>query len=196
MEKILNKRFLGSMFFNIAETALIFLIGKALILPNKFIIIIMLIFMISRFIIRKFFSSKALHFKTWYRCLVWSLLILLSLFILLKVDLVISILFTIFSAFIMTEKSNIYDMYLWKPANESKFRDIDEYIKFNNLNNNLLDFEDNLKRRDNKLFLIYKYRFLENRTFSEISELLDISTRQVSDDLDKIALSIRIYCRI
>jgi hypothetical protein len=56
--------------------------------------------------------GKALHFKTWYRCLVWSSLILLSLFLILKVDLVISILFTIFAAFIMTGKSNINDMYL------------------------------------------------------------------------------------
>lgn len=191
MEKYFNKNFIGSLIFNIAETILIFLVGKSLNLPTNFILLIMLTFMISRGCF-----GKALHFKTWYRCLIWSLLILFSLFLLLKVDLIISILFAIFAAFIMTGKSNINELYLWKPASESKYSDIEEYIKYNSFNNELMDFEDNLKRRDGKLFMIYKYRFLDNKSFSEISELLDIETNRITQELDKIALSIRIYCKI
>ena len=103
MEKV--KYIISSLIFNIAETILIYLIGRLLGLPINEIITIMLSFMISRG-----FFGNALHFKTWYRCLIWSSLILLSLFLILKVDLKVSILFTIFSAFIMTGKSNIKDM--------------------------------------------------------------------------------------
>ena len=189
----INKEFMGSLIFNIAETLLIFLVGKLLLLPTNFIIIVMLTFMISRGLF-----GKALHFKTWYRCLVWSCLILLSLFLILKIDLKISILFTIFSGFIMTGKSNINDMYLWNNKKDTgKYKDIEEYVKYNLTNKNLLDFEENLKRRDDVLFLIYKYRFRENLTFAEISERLDnMENIRIVEKLDQIALAMRISCGI
>lgn len=187
----MNKRLIKTLIFNVAETLLIILIGKLLNLPINFIIITILVFIISRG-----FLGKALHFKTWYRCLVWSALILLSLFLIVKVDFKISVLFTIFSAFIMTGKSNIQDMYLWKPANESKYKDIEEYIKYNEYNSDLIDFEQNLKRRDNLLYLIYKYRFKDKMTFTEMSEKLDMENPRIVEKLNQIALAIRITCGI
>lgn len=189
MEKI--NYFLGSLIFNIAETILIFLIGILLELPINYIIIIMLCFMISRGCF-----GNALHFKTWYRCLIWSLLILLSLFLILKVDLVISILFTIFSAFIMTGKSNIHDMYLWKNNAKSKYNDIEDYIKYHEFDDELIEFEKKIENKDKFLYLLYKYRFKEHKSFSEISNLLDIETNRITTELDKIAFSMRIYCKI
>ena len=186
------KYFLSSLIFNIAETILIFLIGRLLDLPIKEILIVMLGFMISRGCF-----GNALHFKDWYRCLVWSALILLSLFVILKVDLIISILFTIFSAFIMTGKSNINDMYLWKGNTTSKYADIEEYVKYNSCNNKLLEFEENLKRKDDLLFIIYKYRFKENLSFKQISEKLDgMPNVRLAEKLNQIALAIRISCGI
>lgn len=188
MEKV--KNIVSTIIFNIAETALIFLVGMLLKLEIRDIILVMLCFMVSRG-----FFGKSLHFKTWYRCLVWSLLILLSLFLILKVDLVISILFTIFSAFIMTGRSNINNMYLWK-GTSTKYADIEEYIKYNSMNNTLLEFEKKLKEQDGLLFLLYKYRFKDNLTFSEISERLDMDNPRIVEKLDKIAFSLRIYCGI
>ena len=178
--------------FNIGETALIFLIGMALSLPITYIILIMITFMISRG-----FFGKALHFKTWYRCLIWSLLILFSLFVLLKIDLVIAIMFAIFSAFIMTGKSNINDMYLWKGSGEpSKYQDIIDFIKYNELNDKLLEFEQKVKARNNLEYLIYKYKFKDEKSFSEMSELLDMDTPRIVEQLDKIAFALRLYCGI
>lgn len=187
----MNKRIIKTLIFNIAETILIILVGKFLNLPTNFIIMVMLTFMITRA-----FFGKSLHFKSAYRCLVWSLLILLSLFLIVKVDLKISILFAIFSAFIMTGKSNIEDIYLWKPANQSNYKDIEEYIKYNEYNSTLIDFEENLKRRDNLLFLIYKYRFKDKMTFTEMSEKLDMENPRIVEKLNQIALAIRINCGI
>lgn len=185
------KYFFSSLIFNIAETILIFMIGRLLNLPIPYIITVMLSFVISRG-----FFGNALHFKTWYRCLIWSLLILLSLFMILKVDLIISILFAIFSAFIMTGKSNINDMYLWKPANQSKYADIEDYIKYHEFDDELIEFESKIEKKDNFLYLLYKYRFKDHKSFSEISELLDIETNRITSELDKIAFSMRIYCKI
>ena len=185
------KRQLKSLIFNVAETLLICLIGKALDLPIAHIILVLLTFMISRGCF-----GKTLHFKTWYRCLVWSTLVMLSLFLFLKIDLTLSVIFAIFSAFIMTGKSNINDLYLWNNNNEpSKYQDVMEYIKYNEFDDTLLEFEKKLKER-NPEYLIYKYRFKENKTFAEISELLDMDTPRIVEYLDKIAFAIRIYCKI
>lgn len=186
------KNFISTLIFNIAETVLIFLVGLLLQLPINHILIIMFTFMISRG-----FFGKALHFKTWYRCLIWSLLIMLSLFLLLKLDLVVSILFAIFSAFIMTGKSNIKDMYLWNNHNEpSKYQDIVEFIKYNPMDDKLILFEKKLKDLDTVEYLIYKYRFKENKTFKDISELLDMDGPRIVEKLDKVAFAIRLYCGI
>lgn len=190
MEKL--KKNIGSLIFNIVETILILLIGKLLNLPINFITMIMLTFMISRACF-----GNVMHFKTWYRCLVWSLLIMLSLFVVLKVDLVISIMFAIFSALIMTGRGNVKDLYLWKNANESKYKDIEEFVKYNSVNPKLLDFEDNLQRRNDLLYLIYKYRFRDKLTFAQISEKLDgMENARIVEKLNEIALAIRISCNI
>ena len=184
-------KFIKVLAFNIAETILIFLLGKLLDIPNNFILIVMLTFLISRSLF-----GKSLHFKTWYRCLIWSGLILLSLFLVLKTEIKLAVLFTIFSAFIMTGKSNIEDMYLWKSSGDSKYFDIDEYIKYHLLSSDLLDFEENLKRKDDLLYLIYKYRFRDNLTFKEMSEKLEMDNARIVEKLDQIALAIRIKCGI
>ena len=190
MERI--RRLIPTLIFNIAETLIIFLCGIALNLEIKYVLLIMLTFMISRGLF-----GKALHFKTWYRCLIWSSFILLSLFVLLKVDLIISILFAVFSAFIMTGKSNIKDMYLWNNHNEpSKYQDIIDFIKYNPLDDKLISFEKKLKDIDSVEYLIYKYRFKDGKTFKEISELLDMDGPRIVEKLDKVAFAIRLYCGI
>lgn len=164
------KELLPTIIFNIIETLIIFLSGIALQIEMKYILIVMLTFMISRG-----FLGNALHFKTWYRCLIWSTFIMLSLFLLLKVDLVVSILFAVFSAFIMTGKSDIKNMYLWNNHNEpSKYQDIIEFIKYNSFDDKLLLFEKKLKEMNSVEYLIYKYRFKDDKTFKEISQLLDM----------------------
>lgn len=188
----MNTKFIFSLLFNLVETLLIFLIGELLNLPIPYILIVMLTFMISR----GCFGST-LHFKTWYRCLIWSAAIMLSLFLILKVDLVLSILFAVYSAFIMTGKSNIQDMYLWNNNNEpSKYQDVIEFVKYNEFDDKLLEFEQKLKNKGNLEYLIYKYKFKDNKTFNEMCKLLDLSNPRIVEHLDKIAFALRMYCGI
>ena len=190
MDKKKIKRIVHSLIFNIIETVLIVLIGMALSLPINSIISMMLIFVISRGLF-----GKAIHFKDWYRCLIWSLFILFSLFVILKANLFMSILFAIFSALIMTGKSNIYEIYLWNNHNEpSKYKDVIDFINNNESNDILIDFENKLEKMNDKEYLIYKYRFKEGNTFGEISDKLDIDGPRIVDKLDKIAFALRLYC--
>lgn len=159
------KQIISSLIFNIAETILIFLVGKILGLETNNIIIVMLCFMISRG-----FFGKLLHFKTWYRCLIWSLLILLSLFMILKIDLRVSILFTIFSAFIMTGRSNINDMYLWS-GKVSKYDALKDFVSVSPNHPILLEHEEYWRKNYPVRYDIFKLYFRENKTYQEIAEI-------------------------
>ena len=187
MEKV--KQIISMLIFNFAETILIFLIGKLLGLETNSIIIVMLCFMISRGVF-----GKALHFKTWYRCLVWSLLILLSLFLILKVDLVVSILFTIFSAFIMTGKSNIKDMYLW--GGNKLNAEVYNWVKYNQDNKMLLEYEKKLKETDKRKYYIFVYRFKEFKSYKDIAELMELDEQRISDEIKIISHFIEYSIRL
>lgn len=163
MEKY--KRIISTVIFNIAETILIFLVGRMLGLETNNIIIVMLSFMVGRGLF-----GKSLHFKTWYRCLVWSLLILLSLFLILKIDLKVSILFTIFSAFIMTGKSNIKDMYLWS-GRTSKYEALKDLLAISPNNSIILENEEYWRKNYPTRFDIFRYYFRENKTYQEIAQI-------------------------
>lgn len=187
----MKSKFLGSLFFNIAETLFVMLIGKFFGLPIIHIILLMFLFLIIRNI-----CGMTIHFKTWYRCFLWSSLVFATIFLMAKVGFLEGIVFAMLSAYLMTGKSNVEEMYLWKPTGQSKYSDIDTYIKYNEVNPKLLKFEDNLRKRDKVLFFIYKYKFRDKLSFSEISQKLDLENARIVEKLDQIALAIRISCEI
>lgn len=186
--KVLN--FVKILIFNIVETIIIFLLGNIFNVDVN----IRIMFMITFFIIRMLIGSPK-HYNKAYRCCLWSSLVFLSLYSLSSLDLLATILLTIFTGFISTGKADISEMYMWK-GKDSKYKDIEEYIKYNEFDDKLIEFEKKLKEQDNLLFLIYKYKFKENMTFSEITGRLLLDSPRIAEKLDKIALSIRIYCGI
>lgn len=189
MKKIVY--YLPSIIFNVAELAIIALIGMLLGLSLKDMLIIFIPFAFIRISL-----GNAMHYKAWYKCMIWSCLVFLSLFVLAKAGLILSIIMAIFCGYILTSKGNINDTFEWK-GKESKNQDIVDFIKYNEYDDKLIEFEKKLKEKESLSFLIYKYRFKEGMTFSEISEKLDgLDNPRIAETLDKIAFSIRIYCGI
>ena len=182
MEKY--KRIIGTIIFNIAETILILLMGILLKLPINYILITMLVFMISRGCF-----GKALHFKDWYRCLVWSALIMLSLFLIIHVDLTLSILFAIFSAFIMTGKSNINDMYLWS-GNKSKYNALIDFVAMSPNHKILLDHEEYWRVNYPIRYEIFNLYFRERKTYQEIMTIKDLTETNLIKEECKTIYSI------
>lgn len=172
MERL--KRLLPTLIFNIVETLIIFLCGVALKLEIKYVLMIMLTFMLSRGLF-----GKALHFKTWYRCLIWSTFIMLSLFVLLKVDLVVSIMFAIFSAFIMTGKSNIRDMYMWT-GKISKYEALKDFVAISPNHPMILEHEDYWRKNYPMRYEIFKMYFRENKTYQEIAEIKNFEDNTIT----------------
>ena len=186
----MNKKFWVSLFFNILETIIIYMIGLIFKVSHNEIIVIMITFFFTRLL-----CGKPKHFATWYRCFVWSLLVSTSLFALTDLHIFVILLLSAFTGYLSTGKADINDMYMWK-GRSSNYQDIDDYIKYNPMSDELLEFEKKLKERDNLLYLLYKYRFKENLTHAQIAEKTDLETPRVSEKIDKVAFSLRIYCGI
>lgn len=176
--------------FNIVEMIVVYLTGKLLNLPNEIIFTIMLLFIIVRMTL-----GRPLHYKSPYKCFIMTLLVFLSMFVVFHVNLYVSILFTIFDAFLLTGKGNIDDMFMWC-GKTSKYQDIIEFVKYNAFNEKLIKFENALKEQDNLSYLIYKYRFKDNLTFEQISERLDLDNPRISEIQDNVAFAFRITMQI
>ena len=173
--------------FNLFEIICVYLLGIVINIPKNIIIIIMLIFVLTRYIL-----GKPLHYKSPYKCFIMTLLIFLSMFVIFKINIYVSILFTIFDAFILTGKGNIDDMFMWS-GRKTQYQDIIDYIKYNPLNSKIKEFEEKIQEQDNLSYLIYKYRFKDMLTFAEISKRLDIETNRITEIQDKVAFTFRVF---
>ena len=87
------------------------------------------------------------HYKAWQQCLLWTLIIFTSLFVVARVDITVGGLVTIFSAYVLSGKADIGDMYM---------------------------------------YLVYKRRFREHKSFEEIREELDLENPRINEILDKV----------
>jgi hypothetical protein len=74
----------------------------------------------------------------------------------------------------------------YKKHNESKYQKLIDYVKFNGIDISLLEAEENLKRLDSQLYLFYKRKFRDNKTFKEITEEFEIDNPRVVEALDKV----------
>lgn len=102
---------------------------------------------------------------------------------------------SVFFSIILSSKGNIEDMFMWKGKN-TNYADVEEYIKYNEYDTKLIEFENKLKEQTGIEYLLYKYRFKQQLSYSQISEKLDIETPRIAEKLEKIAFAIRIYCQI
>ena len=174
-----------SIIFNVFETLMLILCAYLLELTIVEILLIFLTFEISRF-----YFKFPKHYKKWQQCLIWTLLIFTSLFVVARVDITVGILTTIFGAYILSGKADIKDIYMWKPKNESKYKKLEDYIKYKRLcdNRKLIEIEKELENDDPELYMYYKRRFLENKTFNQIAEEFETETARIVEKLDKIYL--------
>lgn len=100
MKKILY--YIPSVIFNLSELLIIYLFGRWLTIPMEQIVVIFGVFVVTRM-----FFKQTMHYKDWYRCMIWSTLVFISFFLVVKVNLFLGIIMTIFAGFILTQKGNI-----------------------------------------------------------------------------------------
>ena len=152
-------------------------------------IILVLLFSICRMAFK-----KALHYKDWKRCILMTSLFFLSLFIVAKADFLLALVLTIFEAMILTGNGNINDTFMWGGNKLNK--EVFDWVKFNPDNEKLLKYEKDLKENDKQKYIIFKYRFRELKSYSEISKLMDIDAQRISEEIKVISHFIEYSIRL
>lgn len=181
---------LPSIIFNIAEFLLVILCGIALKIELHNIIMIILSFVVIRLSI-----GLPKHYKSWQKCLIWTVLVFNSLFILERVDITISLLLTTFTAIILSGHADIRDTFMWQRKGESKYTEELEHVKYNPADPRLIAFEERLKAdNDNFTLMCYQYIFKQRLTWQETADKLDTETYKLAPTVEKIAFGIRVYC--
>ena len=180
-----------SIIFNLVETLL--LIGAAYLLRVSIrdTLLVFLTFQIAR---ACFKLPK--HYKAWQQCMIWTLIIFSSLFCTVRVDIVVGIMCAVFTAYILSGKSDIKNIYMWKKT--SVHQDIIDYVKYNYYTDDAIrEFEKKLQDRGSALDdKIWEYRFKNGKSFEEISELLDLDSARIAEIQNSVALSFRLCVEI
>lgn len=143
--------------------------------------------------------AEPIHAVGLNKCFVLTTLFYTLLFICIKglfaltnipVTIVISLMITILSCYVTSTLPNKMDkmgklFFGYKKHNESKYIKLIEYIKFNGIDQTLIDAEERLKKIDTQMYLIYKRKFREDKTFNEISNEFDIENPRIVENLDR-----------
>lgn len=153
--------------FNLVETYIIFLLGKIFNVPIGTRIMLMVTFFFIRMIV-----GKPKHYNKAYRCALWSSLVFISLYALTKLELPVTILLTIFTAFISTGRADIKDTFMWNK--ESKYEALRNLLSVCPNNSIILEHEEYWRKNYPMRYKIFQYFFRENMTHKEIIETLGL----------------------
>jgi len=103
--------------------------------------------------------------------------------------LILSITLNILGCYATSTLPNVKDekgkLFFGFKRDESKYQKLMDYIKFNGLNEDLINAEKRLKEVDTQIYLVYKRKFREDKTFKEISEEFYLENPRIVEMLDK-----------
>lgn len=74
----------------------------------------------------------------------------------------------------------------YKKHNESKYDKLIEFIKFNGLDSTLIEAEKRLADLDSQMYLVYKRKFREDKTFKDMVDEFEIDNPRIVEILDKV----------
>ena len=194
-----KKEFIYSTIFNVVETLIIILLGAVMRVKIEEIIILFCLFVISRTT-----CYKPMHYKSPILCMIWSSAIFASFFLLTKVNIFLAMTMTVFAGYIVTEKANLKDMYMYYKSKEDKgkYKEMIEYVAKNADSEEIKIFEKKLRkinekykdRYDKDFFKIYKFKFKEDKSFEYIKKECNIcDNHELIKILDIIFFSFNIY---
>ena len=160
-------------------------------------LVILLTFWLARLGITCLLKGTNGHYKKWYFCGVASYLVFVTLFALIRIHIVQAMLMAVFAAFILSDKANISDTSLWAwkskelPSKHQKLIDKcqEEYRKSRPCQE-LLDFEEYLKREGDLIHQVFRLRFVSLESYATICDMTALKeSRDVSEMCDKIYLA-------
>ena len=178
MMKTFFNYYLPNILFNVFEIIVIFLIGTVLDVCFEYVLIIFI-----SFILNKVIFGKSMHYRNWYLCLIWSSLLFTSFYLLSKVDIKLAVIFTSTYVFFcnMTNIKDLDKLFFW--GGNSLNTEVFNWVKFNQDDKKLIEYEAKLKETDKQKYYIFIYRFREFKSYSQIAKIMDMDAQRISDEI-------------
>ena len=168
--------------------------------PFCLIGLIICILQIPLYLIVRGNMDEPIHAEGLNICFVLTLLFYILLFINIKIMMIvlnvplailISVLLNILGCYATSTLPNKMELkgklfFGYKKHNESKYQKLIDYVKFNGIDINLIEAEEKLKKLDLQMYLFYKRKFREDKTFKEITEEFEVDNPRVVETLDKV----------
>lgn len=182
--------------YSIFTAIIIFTIGMLFGLKYYNILSIMIIFMVIRS------STESYHYESRIKCFIFTILIYTILFLVAKLDFIISVAMTIVASYMLTDKADLNNTFQhFNSKNEKKYREMTKYIQ-NNKRRELREFENVLKtlnisyseRYRYDFYEVYNLYFLEEKSFKDIKQITGIRDNHgVTRALDVIFMIFNTY---
>lgn len=188
MDKAKLKKMLPTYIFNIFELMFIVCIGMLLKLSVYKIACILFVFGYTRKMLK-----EQKHYKSPYKCFIWTATIFLTLFLVSIMDTYMCLLLTAFAAYVVSGRA---DIFLWKNNNEdSKYKYVEDYVRENKGSKELIAFENILREIDEINYEVYKLKFYhKDISQNYIAKELNLgSTARVTERLDMILMTLQTY---
>lgn len=167
------------------------------------------VILISEFMfIRTMLGAK--HCKTRCKCFYATMTLMITIFLVLKINFIIAFITVFFCAVILSDRKiakksdmNILkEGFMYKAKGNTKYKLIDEYIKSYPDSEELKEFENRLKLySDERTYAIYKIRFRqrdknnESPSLENIEAKTGVKQRRIVEKLDNILLSFKVFCK-
>ena len=178
----------------------LFLIALLLnLFPFSLLGLIICLAQIPVYLFARYKFAEPIHAEGLNICFVLTTLFYILLFICVKglialtnipITIIFSLLLTILSCYVTSTMPNKMEklgklFFGYKKHDESKYKKLIEFIKFNGIDVRLIEAEKRLKELDSQMYLFYKRKFREDKTFKEISEEFEIDNPRIVEILDK-----------
>lgn len=187
MKKLLY--YLPTIIFNVLEFALVLILGNLFHASIPNMISIVFVFMITRNLAGE---GSGKHYKNPILCLIWSVIMFTTLSGISTVSFILSIILTIFYALVQTNRFDVTEAFMWK-GKETSYGYLKEFVERMEGTSALSNFENKLAKVNPKAYKVYYYRFKKDCSFHDISEILEVDNRRISEILKSLELCIKIY---
>lgn len=164
------------------------------IVPFSLLGMIMSILQIPIYLFARARFKEPIHAKGLNICFVLTILYYILTYLIIKVSIILNgelITFilsssvTVICCFMTSTVSKGKLFFGYKKHSESKYQRLIDYVKYNGLKEEVLQAEERLKELDTETYLIYKRKFRDDKTFSEISEEFELENARITEILDK-----------
>lgn len=168
--------------------------------PFSLVGLILCLGQIPVYLYARYKFTDPIHAEGLNKCFVLTILFYILLFICVKgllaltslpIAIIFSIVITVLSCYVTSTLPNKMNklgklFFGYKKHDESKYIKLIEYIKYNGIDEKLLSAEERLKSLDAQMYLFYKRKFRENKTFNEISKEFEVDNPRIVEILDKV----------